>query len=94
MQEYINGCYTKYGSRPLDKNEIKFKTKLSNGLWMVAGFIDTDEDGLSIDVYKDENLTECLFWEHGIKTFPPSKKIFDPPSLTLMAIERCKEMRL
>lgn len=94
MQEYINGCYTKYGSRPLEKNEISFKTKLPNGLWMVAGFINTEEDGISVDVYKDENLTECLFWQHGIKMYTPSKKTFDPQLLILMTMERCKEMRL
>lgn len=30
-QEYINGCYTRYGTRPLTAMEIKTETRLYNG---------------------------------------------------------------
>ena len=37
-QEYIHGCYTRYGTRPLNVMEIKAITTLSNGMCAVAGF--------------------------------------------------------
>lgn len=96
MQEYINGCYTKYGSRALKKEEIVAKGKLPNNLWMVFGFINTKEDGFSIDVYKDEKLTECIFWEHGIITSVDINNINDADlnMLATLAMNRCLEMGL
>lgn len=65
-QEYINGCYTRYGTRPLTAMEIKAETKLSNGMQAVLGIV--PEDGISIDVYADATKKDLIFMEHGIET--------------------------
>ena len=63
-QEYINGCYTRYGTRPLTAMEIKAETELSNGMYAVSGVV--PEDGISIDVYADATKKDLIFMEHGI----------------------------
>jgi hypothetical protein len=84
--EYLNGCYTRYGTRPLNVMEIKATTTLSNGMYAVAGFI--PEDGISIDVYKDSTRNVLMFMEHGIM----SNVDDDYDFLFLLAEDRCKEL--
>ena len=62
--EYINGCYTRYGSRPLNTLEVKASKVLSNGMFAVVGNI--PEDGVSVDVYNNKSKSELIFMEHGI----------------------------
>lgn len=85
-QKYIHGCYTRYGTRPLNVMEIKAITTLSNGMCAVAGFI--PEDGISIDVYKDSTRNVLVFMEHGII----SNVDDDYDFFFLLAENRCKEM--
>lgn len=94
MQEYINGCYTKYGTRPLNISEIKQKGQLCNGMWFVGGIIPTKEDGISIDVYKDKDMKELLFMEHGIITNIDINSSEGLWIFKTMAENRLKEMRL
>ena len=63
-QEYINGCYTRYGTRPPKKNEIKNATTLSNGMFAVAGFC--KPDGYSIDIYKDPKMEKLIYMQHNV----------------------------
>lgn len=94
MEDYINGCYTKYGTRPLNKLEIKHKGQLSNGMWFVYGFIPTEEDGLSIDVYKDKELKELVFMEHGIISTVDNLNEADSEIFEYLAESRIAEMKL
>ena len=94
MEDYINGCYTKYGTRPLKKEEICYTSVLSNGMWCVIGVIPIKEDGLSIDVYKDADLKELLFMEHGIRTNIKPKTKSDFEFIKNLAENRLKEMAL
>ncbi len=89
MEEYINGCYTKYGTRPMESNEIKAKARLSNGLWAAVGFIDLPDDRWSIDVYRDEAMTDLVFMDHGCTVFGDELSM-----LFGLAESRCKEMKL
>ena len=90
MKDYINGCYTKYGTRPLNIMEIVHKVQLSNGMWALIGNI--PEDGISADVYKDEGTKEMVFMEHGIIASDNWKK---NPSMIIGLVEnRCKEMQI
>ena len=90
-QEYINGCYTRYGSRPLTEMEIKAETELSNGMYAVSGIV--PEDGISIDVYADATKKDLIFMEHGITaTFDIEDEDFY--FVFLLAEERLKEMNL
>lgn len=66
-QVYINGCYTRYGTRPLTLMEIKASKILSNGMYAVAGEI--PEDGISVDVYENGRMSKLIFMEHGITSF-------------------------
>lgn len=67
MQDYINGCYTREGTRPIAKSEIKGTGKLYNGMTFIAGYV--PEDGVSVDVYRDEACTDLVFMEHGFQVF-------------------------
>lgn len=90
-QERINGCYTRYGTRPLTAMEIKAETKLSNGMYAVSGIV--PEDGISIDVYADATKKDLIFMEHGITvTFDIEDEDFY--FVFLLAEERLKEMNL
>lgn len=90
-QEYINGCYTRYGTRPLTAMEIKAETELSNGMYAVSGVV--PEDGISIDVYADATKKDLIFMEHGITvTFDIEDEDFY--FVFLLAEERLKEMNL
>lgn len=90
-QEYINGCYTRYGFRPLTEMEIKAETELSNGMYAVSGIV--PEDGISIDVYADATKKDLIFMEHGITTtFDIEDEDFY--FVFLLAEERLKEMNL
>lgn len=86
-QEYIHGCYTRYGTRPLNAMEIKAATTLSNGMYAVAGIV--PEDGISIDVYKDSTRNTLVFMEHGIIS---NVDDYNYEFLFLLAEDRCKEM--
>lgn len=90
MIDYINGCYTKHGTRPMNILEIKHKAQLSNGMWCVTGFI--PEDGLSIDVYKDKELKELVFMEHGC--FSSENDGTQYEAIVHFAEVRCQEMGL
>lgn len=87
-KEYINGCYTRYGTRPLNIMEIKASTTLSNGMFAVCGVV--PEDGISVDVYKDNTRKELIFMEHGItaNTTDSYDLFFE------LAESRCAEMRI
>jgi len=90
-QEYINGFYTRYGTRPLTAMEIKAETELSNGMYAVSGVV--PEDGISIDVYADATKKDLIFMEHGITvTFDIEDEDFY--FAFLLAEERLKEMNL
>lgn len=92
-QEYINGCYTRYGTRPLTAMEIKAETELSNGMYAVSGVV--PEDGVSIDVYADATKKDLIFMEHGIETninFEDEDEDFY--FVFLLAESRLKEMNL
>lgn len=98
MEEYINGCYTKYGTRPLAASEIKYKTRLPNGMWCVIGYIPDPEDGISADVYRDKALKDLVFMEHGYTSSAPSDmskwKEIDF-QMVLMGVEaRCERMKI
>jgi hypothetical protein len=67
MQDYINGYYTKKGSRPLAREEIVKTVCLTNGMTAVFGYIDDPHDKVSCDVYKDEGLKDLIFMEHLIE---------------------------
>ena len=96
METYINGCYTKYGSRPLSPLEIKRKVQLPNGMWCVMGKI--PEDGISVDVYRDKDLHDLVFMEHGYATNAPENiDEWTDDNFTLLAQcaeSRCREMRI
>ncbi len=99
MEEYINGCYTKYGTRPLSESEIKYKGRMLNGMWCVIGYIDDPKDGISIDVYRDEKLTDLVFIEHGYRVGNMPKDMgqwstSDFEFLKMNAELRCQEMRI
>lgn len=87
-QEYINGCYTRYGTRPLNVMEIKASTTLKNGMFAVCGIV--PEDGLSVDVYRDNTKKELIFMEHGFVTNNPDNYEL----LFMMTESRCKEMKI
>ena len=97
MKYYINGCYTKNGSRPMKIMEIKKKMYPPNGMYCVIGFINSKEDGISIDVYSDDSLSELVFMEHRIIS---NLNVNDDLSddewkvFSSLAIRRCKEMGL
>lgn len=65
MKDYINGCYTKYGTKPLNAFEIKFTGQIGK-YYYVAG---ENVDGLGVDVYADPNRRNLLFMEHSIIMF-------------------------
>lgn len=95
MKDYINGCYTKNGSRPLHLLEIKYKVQLSNGMWCVIGEI--PEDGISADVYSDKELKDLIFMEHGYKVFNGSgtlSKKYDFERIVELVEIRLEEMGL
>ena len=87
-QGYINGCYTRYGTRPLILMEIKTSKTLSNGMYAVAGKI--PEDGISVDVYENGRMDKLIFMEHGITSFGNTclDDVFGLAEL------RCAEMKL
>ena len=87
-QEYINGCCTKNGTRPLNTLEIKASTTLSNGMYAVAGYI--PEDGISVDVYKDKTTKDLIFMEHGM--ILSDETAYD--MAFALAEIRCDEMRI
>lgn len=64
MDDYINGCYTRYGSRPMNKDEVQYTRKLKNGMWACYGYIDNIADGISIDVYRYPDMQEPVFYDH------------------------------
>lgn len=53
-----------FGTRPLTILEIKHKTRLSNGMWCVIGYIPGVLDGISADVYRDKKLRNLVFMQH------------------------------
>lgn len=92
MKDYINGCYTKYGSRSLNCMEIRHKEELGNGLSFAVGYIPTEKDGISIDLMKDNKV---IAWEHGIKVYNVDfETMTDFSQLKMLAISRLKEMKL
>ena len=70
---------------------------LPNGMYCVIGFINSKEDGISIDVYSDDSLSELVFMEHRIIS---NLNVNDDLSddewkvFSSLAISRCKEMGL
>ena len=91
-QEYINGCYTRYGTRPLTAMEIKTETRLYNGMYAVLGIV--PEDGISIDVYLDATKKDLIFMEHGLETNVDLTDEDNVSLLFLLVEERLKEMKL
>ena len=96
LQEYINGCYTKYGTSPMTYEEGKIDLLLPNG--MIAVFGVHPEDGISCDVYTKEG--KLLFLEHGIITNVVDKNsstdvwVKSRDMLLNIAINRLIEMKL
>ena len=64
MEDFINGCYTRYGSRPMRRDEVQATRKLGNGMWACYGYIDGINDGISIDVYRYPDMQELVFYDH------------------------------
>lgn len=92
-QEYINGCYTKYGTRLITAPEAIHTGMLPNGYFFVAGEI--PEDGISVDVYKDKPFGEPLFMEHGFEIFNVDLKSPSGKEMIMQgALIRCEEMKL
>ena len=90
MKDYINGCYTKYGTRSLYPLEIKHRESLGHGFEYAVGYIPNKEDGISIDIFKDG---EILCWEHGIQAINTDfKKMKDYTMLREIALNRLREM--
>lgn len=90
MKDYINGCYTKNGTKPLNILEMKFVGQIGKYYYMAGKNI----DGLGVDVYTDPNRHNLLFMEHGIVTNVNldnelTKEIFED-----IAINRLLEMEL
>lgn len=67
-KEYINGCYTREGSRPLREGEIERGCRLKNGMFAVFGI--HKKDGISADVYRDRSMKSLVFMEHGFVCHP------------------------
>lgn len=87
-KDYINGCYTRYGTEPLKKKEIKKRSSLKNGMYAVLGI--SKKDGVSADVYKDNTMRKLVFMEHNIHCSNPV-----PWDIVLMLVEsRCREMNI
>lgn len=85
-KDYINGCYTRYGTESLKKKEIRKSATLKNGMYAVLGI--SKKDGVSADVYEDKSMKKLIFMEHG---YTVSKPI--PWDMVLMLVEnRCREM--
>ena len=98
-QDYINGCYTKYGTRPMNTFERKIRLDLPSGMVCFIGYIDSDKDGLSADVYRDKKLSELLFMEHGYSIsldIPQNPKEWEDVAemLSPLIYDRLHEMRL
>lgn len=94
MKEYINGCYTMYGTRALNIFEIFHKEKINDVYSYALGYIDSEEDGISIDIYEGN---EVICWEHTIRTnydIKDLKNIKDFSVFTQLATNRLREMRL
>lgn len=93
MEDYINGCYTKYGTRSLNIFEIKRKIDLGNGYACAIGYIENEKDGLSIDLLKDNKV---FAWEHNIHTNMDPKNLSEDSfeMLIQLAQNRLREMRL
>lgn len=94
MEDYINGCYTKYGTRSMNIFEVFHKEILGNGFYYNIGYIDTKEDGISMDIYKDGKL---ISWQHGIRckhTAETLKTATDFSIFTDLAISCLAEMKL
>lgn len=94
MQDYINGCYTKYGTRSMYTSEIVHKEKINSTYSFAVGYIDTEKDGISIDIFKDG---EILCWEHGIISIFTAKKLKTMKDFSIfrgLAVSRLREMKL
>lgn len=89
-KEYINGCYTRYGKRPLEEDEIIQHTTLHNGMYAVCGISKIKKDGVSIDVYKNPSKKELVFMEHGITI--SDRSLAHDPAIFFLAESRCSEM--
>lgn len=92
MQEYVNGCYTKCGLRPINCMEIKYQEDLGHGFSFRCGVL-PNPDGVSVDILKDG---EVVAWEHGITLFNVSFKEMeerkDFSGLRSIAVSRIKQM--
>lgn len=94
MKDYINGCYTKYGTRSMNIMEIMHRYEFENGLGCRIGYIPTKEDGVSIDLMKNG---EIIAWEHGMKGNISVENLKNKSAadfLVQLAINRFKEMNL
>ena len=91
-QEYINGCYTRYGTRPLKKNEIKNATSLSNGMFAVAGFC--KQDGYSVDIYKDSKMKKLIYMQHNVHVGGCDNWSSKSEILFMLAEQLCLEMEI
>ncbi|MGN0242402.1 MAG: hypothetical protein ACI4CS_11990 [Candidatus Weimeria sp.] len=96
MKDYINGCYTRYGTRALKQEEIITSAALPNGMFAAIGVIPGEKDGISVDVYYDKDRKNLVFMEHGITAY--NMDIHDVTVAKALMIEfacsRCKEMGL
>ena len=52
MKEYVNGCYTKCGLRPINCMEIKHQEDLGQGFSFRCGVLPKPDD-VSVDILKD-----------------------------------------
>ena len=91
MDDYINGCYTKYGTRDLNIMEIKHKENIDNVFSYAIGYIPNDEDKISIDILENGKV---ICWEHNITTSVDIEEISDFSPFTQIVLNRLKEMRL
>ena len=92
MKDYINGCYTKYGTSPLEDKEIKGDFKLPNNMYCVVG--KHHKDGISADIYKNNSKEELIFMEHGYITNTDISTKSGIDIIKHMVILRCQEMKL
>lgn len=94
MKDYINGCYTKHGTRSMNTIESMHYYEFENGLSCKIGYIQTKEDGISIDLMKDGKV---IAWEHGIQGNISIEDLKDKSLADLLvqlAINRFQEMNL
>ena len=90
MKDYINGQFTKRGSRPLKTNEIIHAEDLGDGYSYRLGFIPFD--GVSIDLLKDGRV---IAWEHNLAIINTELKyVTDFRVFSSIARNRLKEMKL